>query len=146
MRSRKIIGSSTYTFTIYTIIYKYLPALDCFSWGDDNKWYSKKIMSVLGELFVIYSWLSSAVSSGCASNFFCLAYIMSRESFLHFALIDYDVKFQLPRHRMTLSQSWTKGSDLKNFFQKLFWHLSLHFIKTFWQPHESLFWQSIVKK
>jgi hypothetical protein len=38
-------------------------------------------------------------------NFFCLAYIMSRESFLHFALIDYDVKFQLQRHRMTPLQS-----------------------------------------
>ena len=75
----------------------------------------KRLCQCWGELFVIYSWLSSAASSGCASNFFCLAYIMSRESFLHFALIDYDVKFQLPRHRMTLSQSWTKGSDLKLF-------------------------------
>ena len=75
----------------------------------------KRLCQCWGSFFVIHTWLSSAVSSGCASNFFCLAYIMSRESFLHFALIDYDVKFQLPRHRMTLSQSWTKGSDLKLF-------------------------------
>ena len=114
-------------------MYKYLPALDCFSWGDDNKSYTlKRLCQCWGSFVVIYSWLSSAVSSGCASNFFCLAYIMSRESFLHFALIDYDVKFQLPRHhRMTLFAVMNKEKR-----PETFWHLSLHFIKTFWQPHE----------
>ena len=38
-----------YTFTIYTIISTYLHLIVFH--GDDNKSYSKKIMSVLGELF-----------------------------------------------------------------------------------------------
>lgn len=79
---------------------------------------------------------------GCAISFCLLAYIMSRESFLHFALIDYDVKFQLQRHRMTPLQSWTKGSasisKQPTEESVTFWHLSLHFIKTFWQPSSRL--------
>ena len=55
-------------------------------------------------------------SSVCSNFFLSGVHNEPGESFLHFALIDYDVKFQLPRHhRMTLFAVMNKEKRLETF-------------------------------